>query len=255
MVQGLRQGLIGLIVMAGALLGLPAAASAAETGWAIEEHGLYRALPDVLLTDETGRARRLAAWSKETPLLVTFAYARCTGICSPLLRQLHATTDRLGGRGDRYRVVVVALDQADTPKLLQAFARSQGIRGPGWSFTTAAREDVARLEAAVGGWSRPLPDGQIDHPALVGAVREGVLVQTVAGADFQAPRLAVALAEAQGDFLPVYPAPESDMALRCFSFRLDGQGFGLDWGIALLLAPAGLAFGATALIFRPRRGP
>lgn len=256
MAPRLLQGLIGLAAATAALFGPVAAAGAAPSaGWAIEEHGLYRTLPDVTLTDEAGTRRSLAAWSHETPLLVTFAYARCMGVCQPLLRRLEAATRQLGGRGSRYRVVVVDLDPADRPWMLQAFARSQGAEGPGWSFTSASPGDLDRLQHAMGGYSRRLPGGQIDHPALVGAVRDGRLVQSVAGAEFTPSRLAIAVAELAGDFLPTYPAPGSDLRLRCFSYRPDGGGISLDWGLAVLLVPGALAAGATFLIFRrPRAG-
>lgn len=255
MAQRLRQFLIALAAGALALAAAPAAGAANRQGWALEEHALYRAVPDVSLVDASGQRRGLVAWSRETPLLVTFAYAHCTGVCQPLLRQLQATTSRIGGRGVRYQLVVIGLDPAEPARLLEAFARSLGAAGPGWRFTTAAPAEVTRLEAALGAWSRPRANGQIDHPAVVGAIRDGRLVNAVAGADFSAPRLAVALAELEGGFRPLYPEPGSDVLLRCFGFPGAEGGFTFDWGAIVLVLPGLLAVLATAVVFRPRRRP
>lgn len=239
------------LLVAGALAGPATAAPTGRAAWALEEHALYQPMPDVTLTDADGATRALADWSSQVPLLLTFAYARCTGVCSPLLRNLAQTTRQVDGLGQRYRVVVVDLDPTDKPQILRAFAKAEGATGDGWSFTTASADDVTALVSATGGYARPVGD-QIDHPAMVAAIRNGRLVQAVAGADFSTERLAVAVREAEGSFIPVYPLPGSNTRLRCFHYQASGPGFGLDWGAALLVVPGALALVTTTLIFGHR---
>ena len=215
------------------------------------ETGLVsRLLPNVLLTTSTGARTSLAHIARERPLLLTFVFTRCAGICSPFLRSWRAADRRLG-RGDAYARVVISFDPRDTASDMAMLAHHMELEeeGADWTFAVAEPADVRRLARAVGfwwKWDERLQ--QFDHPALLAAVRDGRLVRLLVGGSMTVARLDELVREMSGEFVRSYPLP-GRVLFRCVQYNAATGQTSLDWGFAILLLPPLITGGATWVLF------
>ena len=142
---------------------------------------VIREAPDFTLVDHEGR-RLVRADGEGRVILISFVYLSCPSAC-PLITQrmalLHQQLRRAGVAPSRVLLLSVTVDPArDDVATLADYARRAGADGRGWRFL---RDDAERLRpvlAAFDEWTRPLPGGEIDHPARLhlidarGRVRE-----------------------------------------------------------------------------------
>jgi protein SCO1/2 len=203
-----------------------------------------------------GRPFRLAESWREKPLLLVFVFTRCAGLCSPFVASLAAAQEAVGGRGFDYRTVVVSFDPRDTEADMAELARRLGLaHAAGWTFGVAEPADLMQLSAAVGFWFQ-WDDArqQYDHPGLLVAVDGGRVVRLLLGTRVEPLRLQEVVRELGGELVGAYPLP-GRVLFRCFQYRPETGGLGLDWGFALLLAPAAVALlGSVALFAAAGRG-
>jgi protein SCO1/2 len=224
------------------LLAAPAAAPAqealrpADDGVPEEGRHIGRAVPDILLTDASGREVMLSALWRERPLLIAFVFSRCAGVCSPLLASLRAAQDAVDPRDTRQ-------DLAEWAERLRVSERKD------WTFALAAPAEVERLTRATGFWSRwDETRQQFDHPALLAAIDRGRIVRLLVGSTVAPVRLQEVVSELRGDFVATYPQP-GRVLVRCFQYDAARGRFVLDWGFLLLLLPAGATVATTLLLF------
>lgn len=234
-------------------------ADAGDPGLPREDAHVYAPVFDAALVDSAGTPRRLSELWRERPLIVTLIFARCTLICPPFLRSLERAVESVGGAGDDYDVVVVSFDPRDGPEVMAELAARHGLDGePGWIFAAAAPGEAAALAESIGYWVRWDADsGAADHPAMLAAVDAGRVVRLLVGATVPPPRLREVVWELRHELVPSYPLPSDRVLFRCFRYRPESGGVGLDWGFLLLLAPGAGMFLGTLAIFgrgRPRAG-
>lgn len=240
---------------AGALALLVSAAAWAQqpspSPEAAPDEGRYlgRPVPDILVRDAAGRTLVLAQASRERPVLLALVFSRCAGICSPFLASLRSAEAAAGETRD-YRTVVVSFDPRDTAEDMAAMSRGLDIAGrTGWVFGVVAPNDVEALARAVGFWFRwDAARRQFDHPAMLVAIQRGRIVRLLVGGAVRPARLEEVLRELRGGFVAAYPLP-GRVLFRCFEYDLARGRWRLDWGFALLVAPAAVTFGATFALF------
>lgn len=105
------------------------------------------ALPDVTVIDQTGQSRHFYSdLVKGKTVAIDFFYTTCTSFCRPLQANLAEVQRRLSARmGKDVALISISIDPAtDTPARLKAFAANFD-QGPGWTFVTGARSDIAKL--------------------------------------------------------------------------------------------------------------
>jgi protein SCO1/2 len=106
-------------------------------------------LPDVALTDSSGRALRLrqdVIGSRVVAL--QFVFTRCGTVCPVMGAQFRQVQELLGDAP--FRLVSVSIDPThDTPERLAEWARLHGA-GPSWLQLTGEREEIKRLLVACG---------------------------------------------------------------------------------------------------------
>lgn len=157
----------------------------------VSQSAVGRSVPAVVLRDTEGVSFRLSDL-KGKPLLVNFLYTGCFQVCPTSVRTLKAAVDaaRDALGSERFRVVSIGFNvPADTPEALASFARTQGVRTPGWRF--AAVDEAARdaLVEAFGFSYAWTPKG-IDHVAQVTVVdADGRIYRQVYGDAFALPAL------------------------------------------------------------------
>jgi protein SCO1 len=213
-----------------------------------EDRFLNAPLPNVTLTTASGRRVALVDVGSGRPLLFTFVFTRCAGVCSPFLASWR-TADRSASRRSSVHRLVVSFDPRDTTADMAALARHLGAEEPDWTFAIAERDDVQRLAEATGFWYDWDPSRQqFDHPAMLAAARDGRLVRLLVGGSVTPRRLDDLVREASGEFVPSYPLP-GRVAFRCFQYDAATGRITLDWGFLLLLLPVVSTGLVTTAIF------
>src|SRR5262249_22324007 len=109
-----------------------------------EDRFLNRTLPDIALTTARGQTVTLASISRGRPLLFTFVFTRCAGVCSPFLASWR-TAERSIVTSRPFHRLVLSFDPRDTPDDLLALAHHLGVEASAdWTFAVAAPRDVRR---------------------------------------------------------------------------------------------------------------
>lgn len=254
----MRRAIRAVLVAVTAALAMSCAAGTPPGGVSRAEHRLAdRAVPDIPLRLADDRVIRLSDLAGEKPLLITFFYRRCTGICTPFLEWVRDAVREVGGLGADYRVLALSFDDADTVADLRAQASALGLlQAAGWSFAVAEREALARVTGALEFWYRRDPaTRQYDHSALLVAVERGRVVRALLGSPDDSQRFRELVWELRGAFIASYRVP-GQTPLACLTFDPRTGQTRLDWGLLLLALPALAAMGAAMVIFLgTARGP
>jgi protein SCO1/2 len=141
--------------------------------FALGEHpslAVIRAAPDFNLLDTSGHELMLSRLRGRVVLL-NFIYTSCTTTCPLLTQQMALVQDRLKRAGLWPRSIsflsVTVDPERDSAAALADYAESFNAADPNWGFL---RDEPMRLRsvlAAYDEWTKPLPDGELDHPARV----------------------------------------------------------------------------------------
>jgi protein SCO1 len=215
-----------------------------------------REAPDIGLRYADGGRGRLSDLWAERPVFITLVFSRCAGICSPYLGLLKKTVERVGSGGESYQMVVISFDDRDGPEEMLAMAEHHGLEGdPGWTFAApASREESAALCRSLDfdfRWDDERR--QYNHPAVTVALRAGKFVRLSVGEEISPGRFKEMLADARGEFVPIYPAPGRRGALfRCFDYDPE-RGFMPNWGMLILVFPGVAALTLAAGMFMAAR--
>jgi len=129
---------------------------------------LIKPAPDFALLDTFGRPARLSDLRGHV-VLISFIYTACSSAC-PLLTQrmalLQARLARSGLRRREAHFLSITVDPyRDSAEVLGRYAGRFGAGSGGWRFLREAPERLRPVLAAYDEWTRPQPDGEIDHPA------------------------------------------------------------------------------------------
>jgi protein SCO1 len=234
-----------LVVAATAAAELPDARSSPPD----EERLLNVTLPDATLTTATGARLALSDVGRGRPLLLTFVFTRCAGVCSPFLRSWRAA-DRAVSRRSAFHRLVLSFDPRDSAADMAILARHlDAERDANWTFAVAAASDVRRLAAATGFWyDWDDRRQQFDHPAMLAGIRDNRLVRLLVGGTVTSGRLDELVRDVSGEFVPSYPLP-GRVRFRCVQYNAITGRVALDWGFALLLVPVGLTGVTTIVMF------
>ena len=214
-----------------------------------EDRFINEPLPDIELTTASNAHVMLSSVARGRPLLLTFVFTRCAGVCSPFLASWRAA-DRSVSSSPTFHRLVLSFDQRDTTADMDAFARHLGAdEDPDWTFAIATPFDVQQLADATGFWydwdeSRR----QFDHPAMIAAARDGRLVRLLVGGVVSARRLDFLMREAFGEFVPSYPLP-GGVRFRCVQLDVRTGRLTLDWGFLVLLLPVVVSGLVTSMMF------
>jgi cytochrome oxidase Cu insertion factor (SCO1/SenC/PrrC family) len=232
-------------------LGAPAARAAEDRSIPPDEDRLLNVLlPEVTLTTADGGRVSFSDAARGRPVLLTFVFTRCAGVCSPFLMAWRAA-DRSVSHASEVQRLVISFDPRDSAADMADLARHLAVdHDPNWTFAIAAPDDVRRLAEASGFWfDWDVTRQQFDHPAMLAAVRNRRLLRLLVGGSVTSGRLDELVREATGEFVPSYPLP-GRARFRCVQFDADTGRTRLDWGFALLLVPAAATLLTTLTMFR-----
>lgn len=216
----------------------------------LENRLIDRAVPDIPLQLSDGRRVQLSELWRDRPLLVTFFYRRCSGVCLPFLEWVRDAARQAGGLGSDYRVLALSFDDADGAGDVKAQAEALGLlRSPDWFFAVTEREALGRIAGALDFWYRyDAATRQYEHNALLVGIEQGRVVRALAAGAGEGGRIRELVWEMRGSFVPFYAVP-GQTPLNCFAFDPASGKTRLDWGMLLLALPALLALAAAAGVF------
>lgn len=127
-----------------------------QTTVGIDEHlGNYIPL-NTEFVDESGNEITLSKIVTK-PVVLSFVYYKCPGICSPLLTELAATVGRSDLRaGKDYQVITISMDETETYK--DAAEKKTAILNltekeiplDSWTFLTGSKENIKKVSDAAG---------------------------------------------------------------------------------------------------------
>jgi protein SCO1/2 len=202
--------LVALPALAAAQLGPPPPPPA--TPGVLQEIGfdqhLGEAAPlDLVFTDETGRAVKLADYFGQKPVVLSLVYYRCPMLCTISLNGLAGALEVLSFvPGQEFEVVTVSFDPSETPVLAAAKKKAYLARykrpeaHAGWHFLTGPKASVEALTKAVGFryvWDAATK--QFAHPAgIVVLTPEGRISRYLFGVEYAPKDLRLALVDAAG---------------------------------------------------------
>ena len=117
-----------------------------------EERLLNTPVPDIWLTTDTGTRVKLSQLAPARPLVLTFVFTRCAGVCSPFLMSWRSA-DRALGRQEAYARLVLSFDPRDTQADMSALSRHLALEeSDNWTLAVGDPHEVRRLAEAIGFW-------------------------------------------------------------------------------------------------------
>jgi protein SCO1/2 len=150
--------------------------------------------PDFALRDPTGALVRLSDLRGQV-VLVAFIYTSCTTVCPILGQQMATVQKRLKAdarlRG-RVMLLSVTVDPSrDSAPVLARYASALGADPAAWKFVRDSSEATAQVLVAYHEWTKPMPDGELDHPARVYLIDADGRIREIYSLAFFDPRQAL----------------------------------------------------------------
>lgn len=149
-------------------------------------------LPDFELVDQNETLVSLSSLRGRV-VAVNFIYSRCPlpDYCPRMVDHFKRVSERFKARlGSDLVLLTVTFDpKFDTPDVLRSYAKDFGAGERGWHFLTGSREAIDRVCAVFGIEYWP-DEGLITHSLQTAVIdREGRLVATIEGKDFNGQQL------------------------------------------------------------------
>jgi protein SCO1 len=150
-----------------------------------------RSVGDHLFLDVDREPVRLSDF-RGRPLVVSLIFTACADTCPTIMQALYRSVrigqDALGS--DSFHVVTIGFDAVrDRPEQMRAYARSQGLDLPNWTFLSGDRSTIEALSAELGFIYFPSPRG-FDHLTQTTVLdAEGTVYRHVYGDNFEPPAL------------------------------------------------------------------
>ncbi|MDH0301859.1 MULTISPECIES: SCO family protein [unclassified Pseudomonas] len=108
---------------------------------------------DTVLKDQDGRELRFYSdVLKDRVVMLNVIFTHCNDACPLITRKLREVREAMGPElAARVTFVSVSSDPSnDTPEVLKAFARKQGVDGPNWLFLTGDKASVGLVLGRLG---------------------------------------------------------------------------------------------------------
>ncbi|HRP89328.1 MAG TPA: SCO family protein [Edaphocola sp.] len=207
-----------------------------EKAYFSEEQNLFKKVENITINTQSGE-RQLSEWYSQKPVLLTFVFSRCTGICSPSVLLLSEHLMQLKAPNN-FKVIVLSFDPKDSLTNMEYFAkRLQLDHNPQWFFgTTNEINSITHQMAFEYNWDSL--QQQYDHDALlIGINQNGYIVKKMLGIR-DAHALKEMIAAIEDKFIPSHPLPGKNNLFSCFSYDPVSGAIKPSMGLLILLLPA-----------------
>jgi protein SCO1/2 len=152
---------------------------------------VIRPAPDFQLTDQAGTKVRMSKLRGKV-VLVSFIFTTCSGSCPATTHRMSTVQREI--KADRkladapIQLISITLDPArDTPEALRGYMQLYDADAKKWSFLTGPPRDIEKTIEAWGMWTRPLANGQLDHPSRIFLVDAQSRIREVYNLSFMNP--------------------------------------------------------------------
>ena len=200
---------------------------------------LLKNIPDVPVRTAESSLQPLSSWYSQKPMILTLAYSRCPGVCSPYVLQIRDQLAMQSIAEDKFQMVVLSFDSTDNAQTLSKLAGYSKVNPPpsNWTFAVLSTESREELAASLGlKWEKL---GELyDHNSLLLLVStEGKILQRVEGlpSNDQWNRL---FREITHEFVPVYSTLGENIWTSCFRYDPASGTWRMNWGLLLILIPS-----------------
>lgn len=126
--------------------------------------------PDFVLIDQNEKPRKLADFRGKA-VLVSFVFTTCSGSCPPTthrLARIFEAACKEADLQDRIAFLTIAPDpERDRPEIFRNYRRLYDIDDARWLHLTGDPKTVGQVHQDWHMWTKPLPNGQLDHPSRV----------------------------------------------------------------------------------------
>jgi protein SCO1/2 len=152
------------------------------------------AAPEFALRDPAGALVHLSDLRGKI-VVVAFIYTSCTTTC-PILSQQMATVQKRVMQDkrlrDRVMLLSVTVDPSrDSAPVMASYASKFGAVPAQWKFLRESPEAMTPVLGAYREWTRPMKDGDLDHPARVYLIDADGQIREIYSLAFFDPRQAL----------------------------------------------------------------
>lgn len=209
-----------------------------------EEDNIYTKIYDAPIVDtKSGDSASLLQIVHQQPAILALVFTRCTGVCNPLLLQLHEQLE-WNALNKNCKIIVASFDPRDSVDDMKYYAEKLGLEmNERWFFVRT--DCIDELNASIGFipiWDRIRQ--QYDHDALlVGLNTDGYITKKLIGLR-NSHDLELLISSTHNIYTPTYRIPTEDMLFSCFNFDPKTGKSTPGWGLIFIALPAVL----TALI-------
>lgn len=202
---------------------------------------LLTKIQDVAVETKEAAPKPLSFWYKQKPMILTFAYSRCPGVCNPYLTQIREYLALQGVTEEKFQMMVLSVDSSDNTDQLRKLAGFDNDFQPpaNWTFAVLQEESKKKLLPALGFQMQPAGDVYDHNTVLVLVGTDGRVHQWIEGipTSTQWNRL---LKELVNEFVPVYPSLSDNVWSRCFEYDPSSGTWRMNWGLLIILMPSTL---------------
>ncbi len=213
-----------------------------------EETDIYQKIYDAKLLTIDNQELTLLDLAEKQPLLVSFIFTRCAGICSPLLFQLKNEIEDSNLRENNYKVLVLSFDPRDSLEDMQRYAEVFKLdKNETWVFSIT--DNIDQVIASVSFdpvWDEATK--QFEHDALtVGIDTNGYITRKKIGLP-HTKDIKELLASINHKFTPSHRLPTKSNIFSCFNYNPETGKNTPGFGLLFILAPALFTFVILAFI-------
>lgn len=200
---------------------------------------LLTKIPDVTIKTADSDSSPLSSWYLQKPVVLTFVYGRCPGVCNPYLSQIREHILLQGVTEEKFQMMVLSFDEKDGPDQLQKLAGfdSGFPPPPSWTFGVLEKESRQNLLSVLGFQMKQAGEVYDHNTILVLVGTDGKILQWIEGLpdNRQWDRL---FKELTNEFVPVYPTLGNNVWTSCFRYDPASGNWRMNWGLLMILAPS-----------------
>lgn len=189
---------------------------------------------DVVLTDSSGvTVSTKTLFDGDHPVVLVMAYYNCPMLCNLVLSGVaSAVSNNSLVAGDRYRLITISIDPADTPDTATAYKKrytemaGRQLQADGWDFLIGDEASVRKIGNAVGfGYQYVEETKEYAHGAAIMILTpEGKISRYLYGIEFKPRDFKLALLEASDR---KFVSTTEKVVMYCFAYDPHSRGYAL----------------------------
>ncbi len=169
----------------------------------------------------------------DKPVLLSFIYYECPGICSPLLNELAWTIDKIQLKpGEDFKIIVLSFDHRETPEVAAKWKKNyfhsmkRKINAEDWIFLVGDSSNIKKITKSAGFYFKQSDDGQYIHAgALIAIAPDGKITRYIFGSTYNPFDVKMAMLEAKAG----KTSPTISKVLQfCYSYDPEGRTYQLN---------------------------